>query len=348
MKGRSAPKQRDDGSMPKVSVIVPNYNHARFLRQRLDSILHQTFQDFELILLDDCSTDESRSILQEYAAATRVRLEFNEVNSGSTFKQWNKGVRLSQGKYVWIAESDDYADERLLEKLVARLDAEPRAVFAQCRSWRVLADGKLKGFQDECLTDLGSDKWAEDFRADGIQECRNYLVRCCSVQSASSVVFRREVYWEVGGADEKLRQCGDWKTWASMALTGGTISYVGEPLNYYRYHEASVSEKNLRNLENGVWAAETVHVIAWILRRVTPEKAVLARVRDDVSHLWIPAVLNRRIPLSMRRRILTDALTIDSRAFRRMIPPTLSALRSTLRRRWRSLRAASLDIVSRP
>jgi glycosyltransferase involved in cell wall biosynthesis len=333
--------------MPKVSVIVPNYNHARFLRKRIDSILAQTYQDFQLILLDDCSTDESRSILREYAGDPRVSLEFNEVNSGSTFKQWNKGVRMARGKYVWIAESDDYADPRLLERLVARLDEEPSAVFAQCRSWRVLADGELKGFQDTYLQDLGTQKWAADFRADGIEECCKYLVRCCSVQSASSVVFRRDVYWRVGGADERLRQCGDWKMWAAMALTGGTISYVGEPLNYYRYHEASVSEKNLRNLGSGVWAAETLHVIAWIRKRVTPDVAVLAKVRDDVAYLWIPAVLNRRIPPGVRRTILRDAAAVDPNAFRRLIRPTLTALRLTLRRRWRSLRAASSASVSR-
>src|SRR5580658_382186 len=101
--------------MPTVSVIVPNYNHARFLHRRIDTILAQTFQDFELILLDDCSTDESSSILREYGSDARVRLEFNEVNSGSPFKQWNKGVRLAQGKYIWMAESDDYAAPRLLE-----------------------------------------------------------------------------------------------------------------------------------------------------------------------------------------------------------------------------------------
>ena len=111
--------------MPKVSVIIPNYNHARFLRQRIESVLGQTYQDFEVILLDDCSTDESRSIISEYAKNPRVRIEFNETNSGSTFKQWNKGVRLARGEYVWMAESDDYADERLLERLVKVLDEEP-------------------------------------------------------------------------------------------------------------------------------------------------------------------------------------------------------------------------------
>src|SRR5580700_8971166 len=128
--------------MPKVSVVVPNYNHARFLRQRLDSILAQSFQDFELILLDDCSSDESRTILEQYALDARARLEFNEVNSGSPFKQWNKGVRLTCGEYVWIAESDDYAGEGLLERLIAVLDAGPQVVFVNCRSWRVYADDR--------------------------------------------------------------------------------------------------------------------------------------------------------------------------------------------------------------
>src|ERR1700756_5018477 len=100
--------------MPTVSVIVPNYNHARFLPKRIDSILRQSFQDFELILLDDCSTDDSRSILSQHASDPRVRIEFNQVNSGSPFKQWNRGVGLARGQYIWIAESDDYADERFL------------------------------------------------------------------------------------------------------------------------------------------------------------------------------------------------------------------------------------------
>src|SRR5215469_3489317 len=108
--------------MSRISIIVPNYNHARFLRQRIDTILAQTFQDFEVILLDDGSTDASRSILREYTSDPRVQLECNDINSGSTFKQWYKGVRLAHGRYVWIAESDDYADEQLLETLVARLD----------------------------------------------------------------------------------------------------------------------------------------------------------------------------------------------------------------------------------
>ena len=319
--------------MPKVSVIVPNYNHARFLPKRIESILNQTFQDFELILLDDCSTDDSRSILSSYASDPRVTIEFNKVNSGSTFKQWNKGVRLARGKYIWIAESDDYADEHLLEKLVQRLDDDPSAVLCYCRSWRVSADDKLSGHLDSYLTNLDPHKWTADFRADGLEECRKYLVRCNTVLSASSVVFRKESYGRVGGADENLALCGDWKTWASMALLGGTISYVGEVLNYYRFHDASVTEKSQ---QNGVWPLEALHMTRWILSRVTLDDTSRSGLCDELSHTWIAAVLNKRIPIRVRWRILKNARAIDRQALRRLIPPVLTALRSTIARRWRS------------
>src|ERR1700733_15685962 len=94
-----------DMTMPKVSVVIPSYNHARFLRRRIDSILQQSYQDFELILLDDCSPDNSREILTSYVDDPRVRIEFNTTNSGSTFKQWNKGGGLAHGGKLWFAES---------------------------------------------------------------------------------------------------------------------------------------------------------------------------------------------------------------------------------------------------
>lgn len=226
--------------MSTVSVIIPNYNHARFLPRRIESVLRQTYEDIELILLDDCSTDESRSILSKYRGDPRVRVEFNEVNSGSPFKQWNKGVRLARGEYIWIAESDDYAHERLVEKLVARLDTEPRAVFAYCRSWRILLDDRSDGFADPTI--VGGEqkhRWTADYYADGRAECRNYMARCNTVPNASAVVFRKAVYESVGGADEGLRLCGDWKLWAAMALTGEVV-YLSEPLNYFRFHDESM------------------------------------------------------------------------------------------------------------
>ena len=101
---------------PLVSVIIPSYNHEKFLKERIDSVLNQTFQDFELIILDDLSPDNSREIIESYRAHPKVsQIIYNEKNSGSTFFQWNKAVlSLAKGEFIWIAESDDVADPKFL------------------------------------------------------------------------------------------------------------------------------------------------------------------------------------------------------------------------------------------
>ena len=323
--------------MPKVSVIVPNYNHARFLRKRIDSILAQTFQDFELILLDDCSTDDSRPILTSYAADPHVRaVEFNKKNSGSTFKQWNKGVRLAHGEYIWIAESDDYADQRFLERLVTALDANPKAVFVSCRSWRVDANDKSNGYGDSDLPHLA--RYAVGAATDGREECQNYLVRICTIYNASSVLLRKSVYDSVGGADERLRFCGDWKLWAAMALTGSVI-YLSDPLNYYRVHQRTVTAKSN---EEALAQAEYLRVVRWVLARVTPPEAAQHELREALPGLWAPAVTTWHVPLGRRWSILWDAVAIDRvSTLRRILPVGLGALRRKFLRHWQSIRSAT-------
>jgi glycosyltransferase involved in cell wall biosynthesis len=321
--------------MPTVSIIIPNYNHARFLSKRINSVLQQTFRDFELILLDDCSTDNSRSILFSYACDPRVRIEFNEVNSGSPYKQWNKGVRLAHGEYVWIAESDDYADEKLLERLVAVLDAEPQVVYVNCRSWRVHADDRLDGYGDSYLLDVDRNKWTNDFNVDGREECRNYFVHLNSVCNASSVLFRKAVYERVGGADEKLRFCGDWKLWAAMALNG-RVAHIREPLNYYRIHDATVTKESK---QEGLDAAECLRVIRWVLGHVTPTEAARQELSETLSWAWASAVTTRRMPLQTRWSILRDAIAIDPHTLRRVIRAVLGALGRKFLRKWRSIRS---------
>lgn len=323
--------------MPKVSVIVPNYNHARFLRKRIDTILAQTFQDFELIFLDDCSTDDSRSILSSYATDPRVRLEFNDANSGSTFKQWNKGVRLARSESVWIAESDDYADPRFLERLVAVLDADPATAFAYCQSWRVSADDRRDGFADTHLHCIDENRWKADYYADGREECRNYLVRACSVPNASAVVFRKAHYESVGGADESLRLCGDWKLWASMALTG-KVAYLAEPLNYFRFHDASVRS---RTGQMNVDVVEHLSVIRWVLGQVTPTKIVMKKLGVSVANMWVPAVMSAHVPVGVKRAILKSVWQIDPHPIRNSVRPALKTIQRKFARHWRSVRSGT-------
>src|SRR5678815_1505944 len=112
--------------MPEISVIIPNYNHGRYLKRRIESILQQTFTDFEIIIMDDGSTDNSRDVIEQYRSDPKFsHIIFNEINSGSPFKLWEKGIELGKGEWIWIAESDDIAEPTFLEEAVKAIKQAP-------------------------------------------------------------------------------------------------------------------------------------------------------------------------------------------------------------------------------
>lgn len=226
---------------PAVSVIVPNYNHARYLPRRLDSILAQTFTNFEVIVLDDCSTDNSREVIRPYLRDARVRFHPNQSNSGSPFIQWNRGVALARGELVWIAESDDCASPELLATVVPLLAGHPNVGLAYCQSWRMDSDGELAGTLEDWTDDLDPKRWAKSFVNQGRDECGNYLLWKNTVPNASAVVFRKRVYRQAGGAPVEMRLCGDWLAWVRLLLQSD-VAFTPERLNYFRKHTASVRE----------------------------------------------------------------------------------------------------------
>lgn len=106
-----------------VSIILPNYNHEHYLEERLKSIFNQSLQNFEVIILDDCSTDGSISILEKYKNHPKVsHFIVNNENTGSPFKQWKKGLEFAKGEYIWIAESDDYCELNFLESQLEHIN----------------------------------------------------------------------------------------------------------------------------------------------------------------------------------------------------------------------------------
>ena len=150
--------------MPKVSVIIPNFNHGIYLKQRINSVLNQTYQDFEVIILDDCSTDNSKEIIEQFRNHPKVtHIHYNEVNSGHAFYQWNKGVQLAKGELIWIAESDDYCDANLLETLVPLLQQNPDAALAYCKSVRVDEKNRFIDDLSWWYKDIHNSKWAKDY-----------------------------------------------------------------------------------------------------------------------------------------------------------------------------------------
>ena len=240
--------------MTTVSVIVPNYNHSPFLRQRIDSILNQSFQDLEVIVIDDCSSDNSREIIESYRNHPKVsQIVYNEQNSGSAFRQWDKGMALATGEWIWIAESDDWADARFLERMMEAVAQNPSCGLAYCRSYRVDEQGKLLWeVQDEKTVVLHQ---GETFIRETLS-CYNALV------NVSACLFKRALFKpEKASLYENMRLCGDWLFYVLLAEQADVVE-VKSPLNYCRRHGTNISE----NAETrGLSFLEGVNVLDYIL-----------------------------------------------------------------------------------
>ena len=249
---------------PKVSVIIPNYNHAPYLKERIDSVLHQTFQDFELILLDDCSPDNSRDIINGYASNPHVsHIVFNEVNTRNTFIQWERGVQLACGEYVWIAESDDVAEPAFLQTLVAQLEKNPTAVVAYSHSTMIGSDGQELSYTWHKKGSSG---------AINIFESNDFLRKKMLVDSriynASMAVFRKSVFSLLPKDYQEHRFCGDWLFWTYVCQHGQVIE-VCQRLNRFRQHDNKVSVKSMSHGQNWRDNASVISRIADILQ-LTP------------------------------------------------------------------------------
>lgn len=272
-------------SDPTVSVIVPNYNHARYLPQRIESILNQTYQDFELILLDDASTDNSRRVIEEYAQQDKVQAHFNAQNTGSPFLQWEKGAQLAQGKYIWIAESDDFAHETLLETLVPVLEQRPNVGLAYCQSSKVDKHGTIIGDglpRDNSNIDYR--RWLEEYENQGHDEVVNYLVYKNIIPNASALLFRKSAYLRATGVPVQLRLCGDWLTYVKM-LEITDIYYHPAKLNAFRVHDKTVRTKNSWGSINVL--QERSKVLQYILEHFDVSKANKIEAVRPIYHDYL-------------------------------------------------------------
>jgi glycosyltransferase involved in cell wall biosynthesis len=230
----------------RVSVIVPNYNYSRHIESRLASILAQTVQPYEIIVLDDASTDGSREWLRDNLARVcpdAVLIE-NERNSGSAFAQWHAGVRLARGDYVWIAEADDLADPEFLAEALGAFD-DPDVVLSYCQSKQMDENGKIlcEHYLDY-VADVSASKWRDRYVNDGIDEIVTGLSVKNTIPNVSGVVFRREALRaaldRVADDIRAFRVAGDWVTYTEV-LREGKIAFSPRPLNLHRRHSAGMT-----------------------------------------------------------------------------------------------------------
>lgn len=237
--------------MPKISIIVPSYNHAPYLEPRLRSVFAQSFADTEIILLDDGSTDGSLDILARYRQHPKVaHCLFNDANSGSTFRQWERGLGCAAGDYIWIAESDDVADPQFLAQLAGVLDAHPKVGLAYCQSVKIDAAGAAIGSWRDQTDGIPGNPWRDSFVAAGRSMLRSFFLFQNVVPNASAVLWRRRCL----GADV-LREAagytinGDWYVWSNILLAAD-LAFVNRNWNFCRFHAQKGSTPNIRNFNN--------------------------------------------------------------------------------------------------
>lgn len=209
-------------AQPLVSVVIPAYNAATFIKTSVESVLGQTFRDFELIVVDDGSTDATSAILTSYGD----RIHCLRLPNGGVSRARNQGVARARGRWVAFLDADDAWKPTKLARQVEELHRRPEC--GACYTAILVADAQLTP-----LLEQRSER--------GGVERADLLVKGNLVTgSASSVACDKGLLTQTGGFDERLSLCADWDMWLRLASTT-CFAYVDEPLVLYRRSSASMS-----------------------------------------------------------------------------------------------------------
>lgn len=249
---------------PKVSIIMSVYNGERYLKNAVDSILNQTFTDFEFIVLDDCSQDESWAILSDYAIRDRrIRLLKNRQNMGLT-KSLNRGLHLAQGKYIARQDADDVSLPTRFEKQTAWLESHPETVLISSEIQRIKPDGNFGQVTARaCASELLP--WHLLFH--------NHL------GGHSQVMFRRQPVLELGGYNEAYRYSQDYELWCRLAKIG-KFTVLPEALLHQRFHTASISA-NKRAEQSALVFKQVAHNINQLTGKTLSQAEV-----ENLHRFW--------------------------------------------------------------
>ncbi len=270
-----------------IAAIIPNYNYADFIIERIDSVLFQTYPISELVILDDASPDNSvevienkiKEITKEYP---KIKVKFlkNEKNSGGcVFSQWQKGLKEVESEYFWIAEADDSADAHFLETAMEKFKERPNTVLFFSDSYRINQKNEVTSHTCSDWADMWkSGRYKKDFYNSGLDEIKNYLSGTNPILNVSSVVWKNspelpKIFEEA----KKYKVAGDWYIY-SRVLENGDIAYSAKQLNYYRKHDkGSASTVVKLNIEYG----EVTTVQNRIIEKYNlgPEQIEWAKVR---------------------------------------------------------------------
>jgi glycosyltransferase involved in cell wall biosynthesis len=235
--------------VPKVSVLMPSYNYARYLPAAIHSVLSQSYSDLELIITDDCSTDESRAIVEEWRKLdSRVVPVLHDINRGLA-RARNSGLAVSTGDFVALCDADDVW---LPDKLKAQMECfwtHPELGLVHCDSAIIDGEGKPTG-----------EKFSSLMNQEGQATSGNLFEVLCerNFLCVPTVILRREAIEYAGGFEESLRSLEDWVCWAKVSRKY-LFHYIEDALVQYRIHGAGLSN-NLKGM-----ASNRVKAVRYLL-----------------------------------------------------------------------------------
>lgn len=239
-----------------LSVIVPNYNYAHFLKRRLDSIISQTIKPSEIIFLDDCSTDNSLEIaeklLKSYGIAYTVIT--SETNNG-VFIQWLRGITLARYDYIWIAEADDSCEPDLLGKLLTQFnDSSVIISYCQSRIINKYNQNSNRMHYNDIANHINANRWLNDYVNNCYDEASKYLSITSTIANASAVILKKSVLpLDKLQQVSKFKMAGDWLFYLLVLFENPTskIAYCADVLNIWHKHGTNI------------WADETKEITAY-------------------------------------------------------------------------------------
>jgi len=209
-----------------ISVIMPAYNAEKYIKEAIESILNQTFKDFEFIIVDDASTDNTRKIIGTYAKKDgRIKVLYNEKNLGIVHS-YNKAIKIAKGKYIAILENDDIAAPTRLEKQFVFMEANPKV--GVCGTNIVLINEKGKEIGRRIRPELD-------------KECRRAFFLYCPIFHTTAMI-RKECFEKLGYYDDKFIYAQDLEIFMRFSI-GYKLHNLQEFLGYYRLHAANASFK---------------------------------------------------------------------------------------------------------
>jgi len=218
---------------PLLSIIIPCYNHAEFLPFCLNSILSQDFKDFEIVFVDDASTDNSLEVAKKFAEKDkRIRILQNEKNLGC-IRACNVGLRNAKGKYVNVFSADDGMLKRNLSRKIKILKDHPNVSFVYSEIRCIDEEGNL--LYDTTYRNMESYIDRDDFQ--DIMEFGNFL-------SPASMIVKRKDYEKVGFHNESIPVGAEWFMVLQLCR-GFQSAFINEPMVYFRFHKGNLKHNPL-------------------------------------------------------------------------------------------------------